>query len=170
MVVLIAGTTHTGKTALSQRLLEKYKMPYMSIDHLKMGLIRSEQTLLTTNDDSELTRYLWPIVREMIKTAIENGQDLIVEGCYIPFDWQQDLSEEYLRHIKFYCLIMTARYIENHFDDIMQWENIIEKRVPSNGVDKAVLLRENAENLQQCKKYGLPYILIDSEYNVPPEL
>ncbi|MCI8459506.1 MAG: adenylate kinase [Clostridia bacterium] len=170
MVVLIAGTTHTGKTALSQRLLEKYKMPYMSIDHLKMGLIRSEQTLLTTNDDSELTRYLWPIVREMIKTVIENGQDLIVEGCYIPFDWQQDLSEEYLRHIKFYCLIMTARYIENHFDDIMQWENIIEKRVPSNGVDKAVLLRENAENLQQCKKYGLLYILIDSEYNVPPEL
>ena len=103
----------------------------------------------------------------MIKTVIENGQDLIVEGCYIPFDWQQDLSEEYLRHIKFYCLIMTARYIENHFDDIMQWENIIEKRVPSNGVDKAVLLREN---LQQCKKYGLLYILIDSEYNVPPEL
>ena len=89
MIVLIAGASHTGKTLLAQRLLEKYKYPYLSIDHLKMGLIRSGNTELTPlSNDSELTEYLWPIVREMIKTAIENGQNLIIEGCYIPFDWR----------------------------------------------------------------------------------
>ena len=97
MIVLIAGASHAGKTALAQRLLEKYSYPYLSIDHLKMGLIRSGNTALSPeSDDSALTDYLWPIVREMIKTAIENEQNLVVEGCYIPFDWAKDFESEYL--------------------------------------------------------------------------
>ena len=115
MIILISGTTHTGKTALAQRLMERYKIPYYSIDHLKMGLIRSGNTPLTVHNDKELTPYLWSIVRETIKTAIENGQSLIIEGCYIPFGWQEDFDERYLSEIKYYCLIMTAEYIENVF-------------------------------------------------------
>ena len=62
-----------------------------------MGLIRSKNTLLTpTSDDMDLTEYLWPIVREIVKTAIENKQNLIVEGCYIPFDWEKNFDENYL--------------------------------------------------------------------------
>lgn len=43
MVILIAGETHTGKTLLAQKLLEAYRYPCLSLDHLKMGLIRSGQ-------------------------------------------------------------------------------------------------------------------------------
>ena len=119
MIILIAGASHTGKTALAQKLLEQYKYPYLSIDHLKMGLIRSGNTDLTPiSDDSDLTEYLWPIVREIIKTAIENKQNLIVEGCYIPFDWQKDFDCEYLDNIRYYCLVMSEEYIKNHFADI----------------------------------------------------
>ena len=67
MIILITGASHAGKTYLSQRMLEKYKYPYLSIDHLKMGLIRSGNTTLTPMDDEALTEYLWPIVREMVK-------------------------------------------------------------------------------------------------------
>lgn len=101
MIILIAGASHTGKTVWAQRLLEKYHYPYLSIDHLKMGLIRSGQTTLTPMDDDKLTDYLWPIVREMIKTAVENGQNLIIEGCYIPFDWEKDFDPEYRKHIRY---------------------------------------------------------------------
>ena len=97
MIFLITGASHTGKTLLAQRLLEKYHYPYLSIDHLKMGLIRSGNTGLTPEDDEELVAYLWPIVREMIKTAVENRQNLIVEGFYIPQDWRKDFSDRYLR-------------------------------------------------------------------------
>lgn len=38
------------KTALAQRLLEEYKYPYLSLDHLKMGLIRSGNTGLVERD------------------------------------------------------------------------------------------------------------------------
>ena len=119
MIVLIAGTTHMGKTVLAQRLLEKYNFPYLSIDHLKMGLIRSNQTTISVNDDENLMPYLWSIVKEIIKTAIENRQNLIVEGCYIPFDWEKDFSKEYLSQIKYYCLIMSKNYIQKHFADIL---------------------------------------------------
>lgn len=114
MIILITGASHTGKTALAQKLLEKYKYPYLSIDHLKMGLIRSGNTDLTpVSDENALTDYLWPIVSEMIKTAIENKQNLIVEGCYIPFEWSKDFETEYLENIKYYCLVMSDRYINN---------------------------------------------------------
>ena len=96
MIILIAGASHTGKTLLAQKLLEKYKYPYLSIDHLKMGLIRSKNTNLTPlSSTEELTDYLWPIVREIIKTAIENKQNLIIEGCYIPFNWKNDFPDRY---------------------------------------------------------------------------
>ena len=108
MIILITGASHTGKTALAQALLEKHHYPYLSIDHLKMGLIRSGNTHLTPlSDDEALTALLWPIVREMIKTAIENDQNLIVEGCYIPFDWARDFGPEYVDHIRYYCLVLS---------------------------------------------------------------
>ena len=102
MIILITGASHTGKTVLAQKLLETYKYPYISIDHLKMGLIRSGYTRLTPEDDNELTDYLWPVSREMVKTAIENQQNLIVEGCYIPFYWADELEAEYLYKIRYY--------------------------------------------------------------------
>ena len=167
MIVLIGGASHTGKTAYAQKLLEKYKYPYLSIDHLKMGLIRSGQTNLTPVDDEKLTDYLWPIVREMIKTAIENGQNLVVEGCYIPFDWKKDFSEEYRAHIRYVCLVMSRRYIEKHFDDIREKASIIEQRLDDSGLDREELIRENEENLAGCVAHGLLYILVDDTYDVP---
>lgn len=58
MIVLITGTSHTGKTVLAQKILEEYHFPYLSIDLLKMGLIRSGYTNLTPEDDRELQQYL----------------------------------------------------------------------------------------------------------------
>ena len=166
MIFLIAGTTHTGKTALAQKLLEKYHWPYLSIDHLKMGLMRSGNTALTPEDDPELTEYLWPIVREMIKTAIENDQNLVVEGCYIPFDWKKDFGPDYLPHIRYTCLIMTENYIRSHADVIRRYGSVIENRGDESDFDPAEFLEEHRENLRLCKKHGLDYILIDETYNV----
>lgn len=170
MIILIAGASHTGKTALAQRLLEKYHYPYVSIDHIKMGLIRSGQTTLTPCDDKELVGYLWPVVREMIKTAIENDQNLIVEGCYIPFDWEKSFEPEYLKEIKYICLVMSERYIRNHFADIRKYAGVIESRGEDEDCTLETVLRDNAEVLEECRKYGVNYILIEDAYQVDFEL
>ena len=164
MIILITGASHTGKTALAQKMLEKYKYPYLSIDHLKMGLIRSGNTDLTPlSDDDKLTQYLWPIVCEMIKTAIENNQNLIVEGCYIPIDWQKDFEDDYIENIKFYCLVMSEKYIRNHFDDIRKYANVIENRMYDD-CEMEDVLQGNARVLLNCQKHDVSYVLFDDKY------
>ncbi len=170
MILLISGASHTGKTSLAQKMLERYHYPYLSIDHLKMGLIRSGQTTLTPMDDEKLTDYLWPIVREMIKTAVENQQNLIVEGCYIPFGWKKDFTESYLEQIRHVCLIFSESYIQNHFEDIKAYASVVEKRVNDADLSAAQLIRDNAENLRLCKEYGCSYLLIDDSYTVDYQL
>ena len=171
MIVLITGASHTGKTALAQHLLEKYQYPYLSIDHLKMGLIRSGNTKLTpTDDDSDLTSYLWPIVREIIKTAIENMQNLIVEGCYIPFDWQKGFDSEYLENIKYFCLVMSEEYVRNHFADIKKYANAIEKRLDDEWCTMESVLADNAEMLVLAQRHNVNYILIEDKYEITIDL
>lgn len=164
MIVLIGGSSHSGKTLLSQKLLDKYKYPYISIDHLKMGLIRSGNTDLTPEDDDKLTDYLWPIVREIVKTAIENKQNLIIEGCYIPFNWKDSFDKDYAKQIKYICLIMTKKYIEDNFSDIKNYANIIEERLDDSSCIKEELIKDNELNLNMCKKYNCDYVLIDNSY------
>ena len=171
MIILITGASHTGKTLLAQKLLEKYKYPYLSIDHLKMGLIRSGNTNLTPmSEDSDLTAYLWPIVREMIKTAVENEQNLIVEGCYIPFDWQKDFESDYLDNIKYYCLVMSERYIKNHFADIKKYASTIENRLDDEWCTIDSVLEDNANVLLLAKKHNVNYIFIDDKYKIDIDL
>ncbi len=143
MIFLITGATHTGKTLLAQKLLEKYHYSYLSMDHVKMGLIRSGKTALTPYDDEQMTDYLWPVIREIIKTAIENGQNLIVEGCYVPADWERDFPEPYRGQIRFVCLYFTEDYIRSHYETIMRYGSVIEDRGDDADVDISLLLADN---------------------------
>lgn len=165
MIILIGGATHVGKTAYAQKLLEKHKYPYLSIDHLKMGLIRSGQTDLTPMDDDKLTDYLWPIIREIVKTAIENEQNLVVEGSYIPFNWQNGFDKVYLEKIHYVCLVMSRQYIEKNFTDIAGYANVIERRLDDSGVSMEELITQNECNLVQCIKHNCHYILIRDSYD-----
>ena len=170
MIVLITGASHTGKTVLAQTLLEQYKYPYLSIDHLKMGLIRSGYTKLTPEDDDELADYLWPILREMIKTALENQQNLIVEGCYIPFDWAKDFEKNELEQIKYYCLVMSEDYIKKHFSDIKKYASAVEKRFHDEWCTMEYILSENARFLNLAIEHKVNYVLIDDEYKIHIDL
>ena len=164
MIILITGASHTGKTLLAQRMLEKYKYPYLSIDHLKMGLIRSGNTPLTPEDDGELVGYLWPIVREMIKTAIENRQNLIVEGCYVPFDWRRDFDERYLPSIRFLCLAMSEGYIDSHFEQIKEHASDIEARLDDSWCTAEQLKRENRQVIEGYRAVGEQAAIITEDY------
>ena len=164
MIIFITGASHTGKTLLAQRILERHGYPYFSIDHLKMGLIRSGNTNLTPEDDEALTAYLWPIVREMVKTAIENQQNLIVEGCYIPSTWRQDFSGQYLQSIQFICLAMTDAYIDNHIDDIRKHGSDIETRLYDTDFTADSLKTDNHYYINSFSQSGENIMLIEDDF------
>lgn len=170
MIYLIAGSSHSGKTLLAQKLLEAYRVPYLSIDHLKMGLIRSGVSDLSPESpDAELTPYLWNVVREIIKTALENGQNLIVEGCYIPCNYAEDFSEEQRGQIRALWLILSEEYIRDHFAAIKAHASDIEHRIDDEWCTREMLLRDNRAALAECRACGAPYLLIEKEYRVDAE-
>ena len=164
MIYLIAGASHTGKTLLAQQLLERRHIPYLSLDHLKMGLIRSGTIALSPTQDEALTAVLWPIAREMIRTALENRQSLTVEGCYIPYTWQQDFTPAERAEIRYLCLVMSRDYLLRHFAQVQRYANVVEHRLDDSDFTLDTALADNAEALRQCRLHGLPYRLIDGEY------
>ncbi len=168
MVILIGGSTHTGKTLLAQKMIEKYHYSCLSLDHLKMGLIRSGYTTLTPFDDDKMTDFLWPIVSEMIKTAIENNQNMIIEGCYFPYDWKTYFESEYLEDIKAVFLVFSREYIEAHYDDIRRYGSVIEERLDDE-CTKEELIRDNELCLEMCKKYACEYYLVTDKYDISIE-
>ena len=169
MVYIITGASHTGKTVLAQRLLEKRHIPYLSIDHLKMGLIRSGRTALTPEDDDALTAYLWPVVREIIRTAIENRQELIVEGCYVPFDWRRDFDARYLSSIRFFCLAMTDAYIDAQFDAIKAHASDVEARLDDSDLTPERLKADNRAVIEGFRRIGEPVALIETDWQTAVE-
>ena len=165
MIILIGGSSHVGKTLAAQRLLEKTGYPYYSLDHLKMGFIRTGKTELTVNDDYEMRYFLWPFAAEIIKTAIENSQDLIIEGCYIPGEWRDSFDESYLRHIRCVFIVMSEDYIRGNVDKITGFASVIEKRL-CDETDMERLIRCSRNFKADCEKYGISCIEIDEEYDI----
>lgn len=165
MIYLIGGSSHVGKTLLAQRLLERTGFPYLSLDHLKMGFIRSGMTELTVEEDDAMCDFMWPFVVEMIKTAIENKQNMILEGCYIPVEWRESFSEQFLQHIKSLFVVMSEDYIRSHFSSIVDYANAIEQRVNDNP-DMERLIGCSANFKSACEDYCEPCYVIDSVFDV----
>ena len=135
MVILLTGTTHVGKTYLADYIMKKYHINYFSLDLLKMSFYLTKNTLLTPEDRNDYwTNFLWPYVEQMIHVSIENKFDLVIEGCYIPYDYKKYFNEYELSKIKFLSILFTAEYLEKYFDDVCLYENIIEKRKVKNDI------------------------------------
>ena len=166
MIYLISGPSHTGKTNLAQKMMVKYQVPYVSMDHIKMGLVRSGLVPNYVEEDDKMQKVLWPVIREMIKTAVENGQNMIVEGGYLPYNWKKEFDAEYLEDIRCLFLIMSPEYIENRFEDIKKYACVIEDRLDESCCTKEWILEINRECLEGCKKYGCEYKLITDTYDV----
>lgn len=165
MIILIGGSSHVGKTLISQKLIEKYHFPCTSLDHLKMGFIRTGKTELTVEDDYKMRYWLWPFAAEMVKTAIENNQNMILEGCYIPVEWKESFTEEYLHQIRCVYIVMSENYLRKNFHLLSDYANVIEKRLDDE-LDLERLITCSKEFKKGCIQHNIPYIEIDKEYKL----
>lgn len=165
MIYLIGGSSHVGKTLLAQKLMERTNIPYTSLDHLKMGFIRTNRTDLTVEDDYDMRYFLWPFAAEMVKTAIENKQNMILEGCYIPGEWRDSFTPEYLKEIRCVFIVMSEDYIRNNWNSLVDYASVIEKRIDDKpDMERLIMCSRNFKN--DCLTFNIPYIEITDEYNI----
>ncbi|MDR1308104.1 MAG: adenylate kinase [Treponema sp.] len=166
MVILIGGTTHVGKTSLAQKLLEKYKIPYLSIDHIKMGIYRGwpECGFTPESKDEIITKKIWSIIKGIIMTNIENNQNIIIEGVYLPYDMNEFEQKYYSKII--YCKIgFSEEYIEKYLQTkIIRNQNIIEYREEDCDIIMEQYVKENKLVKELCNKNGLKYFEINRNY------
>ena len=169
MIILIGGVGYAGKTFMAQKLLEKYKMPYLSIDHLKMGIYRADENCGFTPLDSleHIGEKLWGILKGIIMTNIENKQNLIIEGIYFLPEKIKELQndEEYAPYIISFYMGFSGNYIKNNFySKILANRSAIEDRGYDNSDTVNDYIRENAQIKKMCEDGGAKYFEIDGEY------
>lgn len=167
MIILIGGVSCTGKTVMAQKLLEKYKIPYMSIDHIKMGLIRGNKycDFSATDGDDELTNKLWPIVKGIIMTNIENGQHIIIEGCYLPPEHIGDFEPEYLEQIIALYIGFSKNYLVKHFNSgIIEHRNMIEKKNLDDYINQDNFIKLHSQINELCRKNNAKFFEINNDY------
>jgi len=166
MVILIGGNSCTGKTLLSQKLMEKYKIPYLSIDHLKMGIIRGcpECDFTPESEDETITKKLWPIIKGIIMTNIENKQNIIIEGVYLPYNIN-DLKTEYISKIIFCKICFSKKYIKKHLNGkIIKNKSVIEHRGYDFGYTPEKYTEDNEFTKKICKENNIKYFEIKESY------
>ena len=163
MIVLIGGESHTGKTLMAQKLMEKYRIPYTSIDHIKMGIIRGYESCGFTPEDSDdkICRELWGVIKGIIDTVSENKQNIIIEGCYLPPEKVCKMVSDNV--IAFY-IVFTKEYIENNFEDIIKYESVIEKRRYPEERGKEEFIKSNMRLKEGCMRFGVQFFEIREDY------
>ncbi len=168
MVILIGGVSCSGKTLMAQKLLEKYKIPYISIDHIKMGLFRGSKycDFTPADGDDELTAKLWPIVKGIIMVNIENKQNIIIEGCYIPPEHVRDFEPEYLKQIIAFYIGFSEEYVAKHFiTGIIDHRSEIELKEYDEGYmtpENFLLLHRQLK--ERCRKNDAMFFEIKQSY------
>ena len=168
MVILISAASCTGKTLMAQKLLEKYHMPYLSVDLIKMGLFRSDINcgFTPTDSDEHIESLLWPILKGIIETTIENGQNLIIEGAYI---FPQRLNEVYNEYNKMIIPVfmgLSKNYIENNYDTgIIKHKSVIEQKDYSEDWNPGWFIDGNLKMKKRCLDNNVQYFEIEKDYN-----
>ncbi len=167
MILLIGGPGCTGKTLLAQRVMERCAVPYVSLDHLKMGMIRGLPGCPFTalNPDADIAAHLWPVAEAMAQVVLENGQHLILEGCYIPYPAAARLEREHPGLVRAVYLAFSREYLERHWEDgVLRCRDAIERRLfpEERTVEEAI--REHRETVEQCRRWRLTCREISGDY------
>lgn len=173
MVILIGGVSCTGKTLMAQKLLEKYKIPYLSIDHIKMGLIRGNKycDFSATDSESELTTKMWPLIKGIIMTNIENRQHIIIEGCYLPPEHIREFEEEYLKQMIALYLGFSKNYLDKNFNSgIIEHRSEIEQKDLDDYLNHDDFIKYHTELKERCRKNNAKFFEINDDYEVEMNL
>lgn len=163
MIILIAGESHVGKTLMAQKLLERYKFPYLSLDHIKMGLVRGYENCGFTplDDDEVIGEKMWPIVKGIITTCSENNQNIIIEGCYLPPHRVKEILGDSIIGV---YIVFSKEYIESNFDKIMEFENVIESRKFKDDRSEEEYIKSNTLLKKRCNEEGVDFFEIKRDY------
>ena len=166
MILFLQGTSHSGKSCFARSAARATGAGVLSLDLLKMGLIRSGSagfSSLRPEDDAEIEERLWPIVQAIAETANENAQSLVIEGVYLPFASTAQLAQRLgSEQAQLFAIVFSEQYVRNHHQLIAQTAAAAERRVHQSVPSIAELAADHAFVHHQAQAFGWNIIDIAS--------
>ena len=164
MIVLIGGISAVGKTSIAKSLLTRRGIPYFSIDMLMMGMYRGIDNCGFTplSPLEEIVEKIWPIVREMIKTDIENNLDYLFEGFQILPRHIPAISDIYRKDILAYFITFSEKFIAENYEMIKKRRSEVENRSDIEG--KESMIANSKRLIEEGNHYNQKISVIERTY------
>ena len=167
MVILLGGTGCTGKTMLANRLMRKTNIPYFPLDHLMMGIYRGMPDCGFTplDDQFDLGEKMWPVIKGLIMTNIENDHSLILEGFQLLPHLVRDFPAAYLDQTLPVFLLFSEDYIRGNFDEgIMKNRSAVERRGDIDDITAEKMVIDTVRLREQCIKHEVTFFEIKNDF------
>jgi len=168
MVILIGGIGCTGKTLLANRLMKETNISYFPLDHLMMGLYRGIPNCgsFPMDDQFVLGEKMWPIIKGMIMTNIENDHSIILEGFQLIPQLLLDIPAEYLENILSVFQFFSEQYILENLDaKILKFRSAVERRSDIDDITAETLIKQTKRLKEQCMKHKVTFYEIEDDYS-----
>jgi len=168
MVILIGGIGCTGKTLLASQLMKKTNIPYFPLDHLMMGIYRGIPDCGFTPMDGQfiLGEKMWPVIRGIIMTNIENDHSIILEGFQLLPHLLRDFPADYLESILPVFVFFSEQYIKDYFEDkIIRYRSVIENRSDIDDITAIIMISMTNRLKEHCVNNRLTFFEIDGDFD-----
>jgi len=176
MLYIITGIAKAGKTFITNKIVENYKMGFFSSDYLMMTLARGNKSIGVNPNASDITvsNQLQPYLESMIQTMIENKIDYILEGVHFQPPFIRFMLDKYPGKIKVIYLGYKNIDIQKKVEELKLFGPKTQNHWYSNMNDQELtqlveyMINECQKLFESCVKFKLPYyevsnIVIQSE-------
>lgn len=172
MLYLISGTSRSGKSIVSRRLLKEKGIPYMPLDSIVMGFTQGvpEYGVHDKLFPDEIARRMWRFVKPVCENLMFVGQDYTVEGeAFLPANIRE-LSDQQGGQIRTcflgYCdmdVQRKVREIKTHSEGSNDWlvkesDDYIRDHV-TNMLGYSKYIRE------ECRIHRIAYFDVSRDFN-----
>jgi len=168
MVILVGGTGCTGKTLFAYHLMKETNFPYFPLDHLMMAIYRGIPNcgFDPMDDQFVLGGKMWPVIKGLIMTNIENDHNIILEGIQLLPHLLSDFPHDYLDNILSVFLFFSDRYIKDNFDGkIIKYRSAIENRSDIDDITPAKLISETRRLIEHCINNRIVFFEIENDFD-----
>jgi hypothetical protein len=164
MLLLVSGTSRSGKTLIARKLLAENQIPYLSLDWLMMGFNNGipEYGIHHLLWPNEIAEKMAPFLRGMIDSMIVDGMDYVIEGEAMLPQSVAELIEEHPDKIRAVFVGYTEIKVEDkvalvkkHGGGENDWLTGKSDEYIRDHIGNMLAYSKKTRN--ECKKHGLSY-------------
>jgi hypothetical protein len=173
MLYLIGGTSRSGKSIISRKLLAEKGIPFLPLDAVVMGFAHGipEYGIHDKLFPNEIAKRMWKFTKALCETLLYLGKDYVVEGEAILPENVSDLANEHGNKIKACFLGYCETTPEQKVHEIKTYQVDLDDWLAK---ESDAYIRDHVTNMigysnfirEECRTYQMPYFDVSRDFNL----